>query len=146
MGEEQYPYQELTSTIIGAAIKVHRGLGPGLLESAYEICLCDELDRTGLAFQRQVALPVIYEGRTLECGYRMDIVVENKVILEIKCADALSSIHEAQALTYLRLSGLPVALLINFNVKRLRDGIKRLALTMSSSIDSPHSAPSAPLR
>jgi len=145
MGGDHYPHQELTATVIGAAMKVHRALGPGLLESAYEVCLCDELERSGLAYKSQVALPVVYEGRQLECGYRMDIVVEDKVILEIKCVDALAPIHEAQVLTYLRLSKLPVALLINFNVQRLRDGIKRLALT-HSSLPSSLSAPFAPLR
>lgn len=140
--DEQFPHNDLTERIIGAAIKVHRGLGPGLLESAYKVCLCDELTRAGMQCSSQVPLPVVYERRRLECGYRMDLVVEKAVIVEIKCVEAIAPIHEAQMLTYLRLSKLPVGLLFNFNVQRLRDGIARLALTKPSSF----SASSAPLR
>lgn len=137
-----YPHSDLTEKVIGAAIKVHRGLGPGLLESAYEVCPCDELDRAGLQWSNQVPLPVVYEGRRLDCGYRMDLVVEQRVTIEIKCVDAIASIHEAQLLTYLRLSQPPIGLILNFNVHRLRDGIVRLALTKPGSF----SASSAALR
>jgi GxxExxY protein len=122
-------YQEdLTDKIIGAAIEVHRHLGPGLLESAYEECLCRELDLRDLSFERQKALPLEYKGIKLDCGYRIDIVVENKVALELKCVDSLTAVHEAQLLTYLRLSGLKVGLILNFHVAVMRDGIKRLVL------------------
>jgi len=120
--------EELTHAIIGAAIEVHKGLGPGLLESAYEVCLCDELQRAGLNFRRQVDLPVIYKGRQLDCGYRIDVIVEDSVILELKAVEKLTDIHEAQLLTYLRLSKKRVGLMINFNVAKLRDGIVRRVL------------------
>lgn len=120
---------ECTERIIGAAIEVHRELGPGLLESAYEECLCWELSARSLTFERQVALPVVYRGRRLDVGYRLDIVVESCVVVEIKAVESLLAIHEAQLLTYLRLSGHRVGLLINFNVPFLRDGIKRRVLT-----------------
>lgn len=118
--------KELTEQIIGAAIEVHRHLGPGLLESAYEECLCYEFHLRGLKFERQRPLPLEYKGIKLDCGYRMDIVVEEKVILELKVVDAIAPIHEAQLLTYLRLSGVKIGLIINFNVAVLKDGIKRL--------------------
>jgi GxxExxY protein len=118
----------LTHQIIGAAIEVHRGLGPGLLESAYEECLCWELRQLNLRFDRQVPLPVIYKGVKLPLGYRMDIVVESKVILELKTVDSLLPIHEAQLLSYLRLSGLSIGLLINFHGETIRDNLKRLVL------------------
>ncbi len=118
---------KLTEKVIGACIEIHRELGPGLLESAYEECLCYELAESGLWFSRQQALPVVYKGIQLDCGYRMDIVVENAVILELKTVDALLPIHEAQLLTYLRLTGLPLGLLLNFNVAVFRHGIKRIA-------------------
>ena len=120
--------EALTQTVIGAAIEVHRTLGPGLLESAYERCLCYELEERGIDFQRQVELPVSYKGVKLDCGYKMDVVVGRSVVLELKSVDAIHPIHEAQLLTYLRLSGLRVGLLINFNVPLLRDGIKRRVL------------------
>jgi len=116
----------LTEQIIGAAIEVHRHLGPGLLESAYEECLCHELHLRGLKFERQRPLPLEYKGIKLDCGYRMDIVVEEKVILELKVVDTIAPIHEAQLLTYLRLSGVKIGLIINFNIPVLKDGIKRL--------------------
>src|ERR1035438_9735108 len=116
----------LTDRIIGAAIEVHRHLGPGLLESAYEECLCFELSRSGLPFERQVHLPMSYKGMQLDCAYRMDIVVENAVILEVKAMDAILPIHKAQLLTYLKSSGKQVGLLINFNVPVLKNGIKRM--------------------
>lgn len=137
-----FPHKELTERIIGAAIAVHRAVGPGLLESAYEFCLADEFQHVGLSFERQVALPVVYRGKTLDCGYRMDFVVENKVVIELKCIDKLSAIHEAQLLTYLKLSGLAVGLLINFNVLLLRDGVVRRAIS-NPSFSSALSATSA---
>lgn len=122
------PNDPLTEKIIGCAIAVHRALGPGLLESAYEECLCYELSEQGLAYVRQVALPVMYKEVRLDCGYRMDIVVENRVVVELKTVDVLLPIHEAQLLTYLKLSKMRVGLLLNFHVKALREGIKRMVL------------------
>ena len=116
----------LTGAIIGAAIEVHRQLGPGLLESAYEECLCRELSLRDVEFLRQVPLPVVYKGLKLDCGYRMDIVVANQVIIEVKSVDGVHPIHEAQLLTYLKLSGIRIGLLINFNSVVVKDGIKRL--------------------
>ncbi|MBC8456715.1 MAG: GxxExxY protein [Deltaproteobacteria bacterium] len=107
---------------------MHRHLGPGLLESAYEECLYRELELRGLPFERQRPLPLEYKGIKLDCGYRIDIVVENKVILELKCVDAIAPVHEAQLLIYLRLSGLKVGLILNFYVAVMKDGIKRLVL------------------
>ena len=112
--------------MIGAAIEVHKALGPGLLESAYEECLCHELQLRGISFERQKELPIEYKGVHLDCGYRLDVVVEKGVILELKSCDALQPIHEAQLLTYLKLTGIGVGLLINFNTVVLKDGIKRL--------------------
>ena len=120
--------RDLTGQVIGAAIEVHRILGPGLLESAYEECLCRELELRNLPFHRQEALPVLYKGVEIDCGYRLDVVVDNEVILELKSCSSLEPIHEAQLLTYLRLTGIKVGLLINFNVPTLRDGIKRLVI------------------
>ena len=116
----------LTRQIIASAMKVHSALGPGLLESAYEACLCRELALSGLAFRIQVPLTVPYEGLRLDCAYRLDLVIEEKVIAELKCVEDLLPIHHAQLLTYLRLSGKPVGLLVNFNVAHLRDGIRRV--------------------
>jgi len=121
-------YEELTGEIVGAAIEVHRALGPGLLESAYEECLCREFELRRVRFQRQIALPVSYRGLQLDCGYRMDLVVEEKVVLEIKAVESLAPIHEAQLMTYLKLSGLRAGLLMNFNVVLMKDGIKRIVL------------------
>lgn len=120
--------EQLTEAIIGAAIEVHRALGPGLLESAYEQCLCHELSLRGLSFTRQVDLPVIYKGVRLDCGYRIDLIVEDQVVLELKTVDKIAPVHEAQLLTYLRLSGRKIGLLINFNSAALRTGIKRMVL------------------
>jgi GxxExxY protein len=117
---------QLTERVIGACIEIHKTLGPGLLESAYEECLCHELRLAGLRFERQKPLPVAYKGVQLDCGYRLDVVVENKVVVELKSVDVLAPIHEAQLLTYLKLSGLTVGLLINFNVPVLRRGVKRI--------------------
>lgn len=117
---------ELTEQIIGCAIKVHRALGPGLLESAYEECLYYELNKTGLLIEKQKPLPLVYEEVKLECGYRSDIIVENKVVIEVKSVDSLSDIHLAQVLTYLKLAKCKVGLLLNFNVLKLTDGLKRV--------------------
>lgn len=116
----------ITERIIGAAIEVHRALGPGLLESAYEACLAYELATQGLGVEQQKPLPVVYRDVTLNCGYRIDLLVDGVVIVEIKAVDRLAAIHDAQLLSYLRLSGLNVGLLINFNVKLLKNGIRRL--------------------
>jgi len=118
----------LTEKIIGFAVEVHRQLGPGLLESAYEECLRYELRQSGLVFQRQVPLPVVYKAIRLDCGYRIDIIVEEKVILELKTVERLIPVHDAQLLTYLKLSGVRIGLLLNFNSPVLKDGIRRLVL------------------
>lgn len=118
-------HRELTEQIIGAAIEVHKKLGPGLLESAYEECLCYELSQRSLSFERQLALPVNYKGIRLDCGFVADIVVENRVLIELKAIDAIHPIHEAQLLTYLRITGIRVGLLMNFNVPVMKDGIVR---------------------
>ncbi len=117
---------QLSNRIILSAIEVHRTLGPGLLESAYEECLCHEFSLNGLSFIRQAQIPVAYKGMSLECGYRLDLVVEDKVVLELKSVFKLEPIHDAQLLTYLRLSGYKLGLLLNFNVPLMRDGIKRI--------------------
>ena len=119
---------QVTETIIGAAIEVHRALGPGLLESTYEECLCRELSLRGVPFERQRSLPVEYKGLRLDCGYRLDLLVADTVVVEIKAVESLLPIHEAQLLTYLRLGGWKVGLLINFNVAILRQGIRRRVL------------------
>lgn len=118
---------DLTSKVISAAIEVHKSLGPGLLESAYEECLCRELDLREMNYERQKDLPVEYKGVKLNCGYRLDIVVAGKLILELKACDGLEPIHKAQLLTYLKLTGLKIGLLINFNVPVLKMGIRRIA-------------------
>src|SRR5215208_4420346 len=117
-----------TEAIIGAAVEVHRHLGPGLLESAYEECLCWELRQERLEFQQQLALPIIYKGLKLGLGYRLDIVVERKVVVEVKSVEKLVPIHSAQLLTYLKLSGIGTGLLMNFNTPFLKDGVKRMVL------------------
>jgi GxxExxY protein len=114
-----------TEPIIGAAIEVHKQLGPGLLESTYEECLCHEFQWRRIRFQRQVELPVIYKGLKLDCGYRIDLVVDETVVVELKAVEQLLPVHEAQLLTYLRLARKPVGLLANFNVPLLKDGIRR---------------------
>lgn len=119
---------KLTENIIGAAMDVHRALGPGLLESAYEECLCHELQLRDLRVLRQVAIPVRYKGIELDCGYRLDLVVSDLVVVEIKAIEKLLPIHEAQLLTYLKLGGWPVGLLLNFNVPVLKEGIIRRVL------------------
>ena len=119
---------EITEQIIGAAIEVHQVLGPGLLESAYEECLCHELKLRGLSFERQRPLPVEYKGIELECSYRLDLLVENVIVVEIKAVSAIEPIHEAQLLTYLRIGGWRIGLLVNFNVPVLKNGIRRRVL------------------
>lgn len=118
----------LTEKVIGFAIEVHRQLGPGLLESAYEECLCFELRSAAIAFRRQTSLPVIYKSVRLDCGYRLDVVVENRLIIELKTVERILAVHEAQMLTYLKLSGLCVGLLLNFNTPVLKSGIRRMRL------------------
>lgn len=120
--------RELTERVIGAAIEVHRHLGPGLLESAYGQCLCHELSRRGLVFTRQTSVPVIYKGLRLECGYRSSLVMEERVVLELKAVAELTELHRARLLTYLRPTGKPVGLVINFNVPVLEDGIMRVVV------------------
>ena len=122
------PRDPLTGKVIEAAIEVHRALGPGLLESAYEECLCYELQAAGLAIRRQVPLPVIYKEVRLECGYRLNVVVDECLILELKTVEKIIPIHEAQLLTYLKLSGIKTGLLLNFHGAVMRDGIKRMVL------------------
>ena len=122
---------KLSSRIIGAAIEVHKNLGPGLLESAYEDCLCHELNIQGLIFEQQKPLPVIYKGMRLDCGYRLDIVVEKTVIIELKSCKKIEPIHKAQLLTYLKLSELNLGLILNFNVPLMRDGIVRIVNELS---------------
>ena len=119
---------ELTQRVIGLAIEVHRALGPGLLESVYEECLCSEQATASLPFERQVLLPVLYKGRPLDCGYRLDLVVQKSVIVEIKSVEQLLPVHQAQLLTYLKLSGVPTGLLLNFHTAFLKDGIRRMSL------------------
>ena len=123
---------ELSSRIIGGAIEVHKALGPGLLESAYEECLCHEFDLRDLSFERQQPLSTEYKGRVLDCGYRLDLVVENAIILELKSCEKIEPIHKAQLLTYLKLSGLSLGLLLNFNVPVMRDGIVRIVNNLKS--------------
>ena len=134
---ETQSFNELTEQVIGACIEIHRQLGPGLLESAYEECLCYELSTLGIRFERQKPLPVNYKSVNLDCGYRLDLVVEGKIVLELKTVEHLLPIHEAQLLTYLKLSGLTLGLLINFNVPVLKDGIKRIANHFVDSSASP---------
>ena len=125
---------QLTERIIGAAIEVHRVTGPGLLESAYAECLCYELGRSGIEFKREVRLPIEYKGLKLDCGYRIDLLVEDSVIVEVKAVEHLLPVHSAQLLTYLRLSGRKVGLLLNFNETILKNGLKRLANEVEEEI------------
>ncbi len=118
----------LSYSVIGAAMEVHKKIGPGLLESAYEECLCRELEIREIPFERQKPLPVSYKNYSLECGYRLDVLVANSLVVEIKACDALARIHEAQLLTYMKLGGWRIGLLINFNVEILKTGIKRMVI------------------
>jgi GxxExxY protein len=133
--------------VIGACIEVHRSLGPGLLESAYEECLAHELGLRRLAFERQKPVPVTYKGVQLECGYRLDLVVEDCLVVEVKAVEKLQPLHQAQVLTYLRLTGLPSALLVNFHADTIRRGLRRLVLKPNPfpSFPLPVASPSAHL-
>jgi GxxExxY protein len=124
--ENVYFDSDLTEIIIGSAIEVHRALGPGLLESVYEECLCYELGLRGILFERQKSLPLKYKDVRLEAGYRLDLVIENKIVVELKCVEKILPVHEAQIMTYLRLSKLKTGLLINFFTPVLKDGIRRI--------------------
>jgi len=117
---------QLSGNIIGAAIEVHKTLGPGLLESTYEECLCHELKLRGLSFERQKSLPIEYKGFKLDGGYRLDVIVENSIILELKSCQEIEPIHKAQLLTYLKLSNITLGLILNFNVTIMKDGIVRI--------------------
>ena len=121
-------FDDLSKKVIGCALNVHRELGPGLLESTYEQCLCYELSKAGLQFEQQKELPVKYQDVEIDCGYRIDLLVEGALIIELKSVDALQRIHEAQLLTYMKLSNVGIGLLINFNSILLRDGIRRMVL------------------
>jgi len=121
-------FDKLSNRVIGCAIEVHRELGPGLLESTYEQCLAHELKLNGLRFELQQPLPVKYKGVRLDCGYRVDVLVEDKLIIELKSVEQIKGIHEAQLLTYMRLAEVKIGLLMNFNVMKLKDGIKRFVL------------------
>ena len=125
---EKYVCEELTESIISAAIEVHRNLGPGLLESAYEQCLCHELYLRGIKFQRQRSLPLEYKGIKLDCSYRLDILVEGQIVIELKTIEKILPVHQAQLLTYLKLLPAKVGLILNFREARLKDGICRLVL------------------
>ena len=122
---------KLSSKIIGAAIEVHEALGPGLLESTYEECLCYEFSLRRISYEKQKPLPVVYKDKKLDCGYRIDVVVKNAIILELKACEKIEPIHKAQLLTYLKLSGLKLGLLLNFNVPIMRDGIVRIVNKLS---------------
>jgi GxxExxY protein len=138
--QEKDRLDHITRRIVGAAIEVHKIIGPGLLESAYQTCLAFELRQLGLNVEEQVPLPVIYKDVKLECGYRMDLVVENAIVVEIKAVEALAPIHDAQLLSYLRLSGKRVGLLMNFHVRVLKDGLKRIVNEFPDSALSAFSA------
>jgi GxxExxY protein len=125
---------ELTDAIIGAAMEVHRALGPGLLESTYEMCLCRELSIRGIPFERQVPISVEYKGIKLDCGYRADIVVNGSILVEIKAIDSLLPIHDAQLLSYLKLGGWKIGLPINFNVELLKHGLRRRVLGLDEEV------------
>ena len=125
---EKINYNQITDGIIGASIEVHKQLGPGLLESAYQECLARELFLQNIPFEREVPVPVVYKGVHLECGYRLDLLVDNAVVVEIKAVDLMAPVYEAQLITYLSLGGWQVGLLINFNVVLLKDGVRRRVL------------------
>ena len=124
----------LTDSVIGSGIEVHRALGPGLLESAYEMCLCRELDLRQISFERQKPIPIAYKGIKLDCGYRADLVVDGRLLIEIKSVDAIAAIHEAQLLGYLKLGRWQIGLLINFNVQLLKSGIRRRVLNLKEEV------------
>jgi GxxExxY protein len=138
--DDKHKLDQITQRIIGAAIEVHKTLGPGLLESAYQACLAFELREGDLKIEEQLPLPVIYKNVRLDCGYRIDLLVESEIVIEIKAIEALAPIHEAQLLSYLRLSGKRVGLLINFHVRMLKDGLKRIVNEFPDSAFSAGSA------
>src|SRR5712691_8673331 len=127
-GGEMVEQDPVTAAVIGAAIEVHRFLGPGLLESAYELCLCHELGLRGIEHCRQIKLPLVYKGLRLKEGYRIDVLLPDKLIVEVKAVDAIAPVHEAQLLTYLRLSGIRTGLILNFDAPVLKSGIKRMII------------------
>lgn len=133
----------LTASVISSAMEIHRELEPGLLESTYEMCLCHELSLRQIPFERQKAIPVIYKGVTLDCGYRADLIIDGRLLIEIKSIEAVAAIHEAQLLSYLKLGGWKVGLLINFNVRLLKSGIRRRVLNLEEGINLMNSASSA---
>jgi GxxExxY protein len=120
--------ENVARAVVDAGLKVHRALGPGLLESAYEHCLANEIGTRGFRVRRQIELPIVYDGVTLDAGYRLDLLVEEAIVVEVKSVDALTRVHDAQVLTYLRLSGRRLGFLMNFNVELFRNGVKRLLL------------------
>jgi GxxExxY protein len=138
--DDKHKLDQITQRIIGAAIEVHKTLGPGLLESAYQACLAFELREGGLKVEEQLPLPVVYKNVRLDCGYRIDLLIESEIVIEIKAIEALVPIHEAQLLSYLRLSGKRVELLINFHVRMLKDGLKRIVNEFPDSAFSARSA------
>lgn len=142
-GRSRLGFADPAYDVIGAMLEVHRGLGPGLLESVYERCLAKELELRGMKFERQVALPLRYKGFDLDLSHRLDLVVDGSVIVELKSVEQLTNVHVAQLVTYLKLTGIPVGLLVNFNVCLLRDGLKRvwLAPTRPSFFPSPLRVP-----
>ena len=121
-------FDELSGKVIGCALDVHKQLGPGLLESVYEECLCRELERRGIPFRRQVEVPVLYKGESVKTPLRLDLLVNDAIVVELKAVEKLLPIHEAQMLTYLKLTNKRIGLILNFNVKRMKDGIKRMML------------------
>jgi len=131
---EDFPLADLTGKIIGAAIQVHSALGPGLLESTYQTCLCHDLEELGLETHRRVRVPLVYKGVTLNAAYEMDLLVANEVIVEIKAVEKALPVHQQQLLTYLKLARKPVGLLINFNVPKLIDGVKRVVNTRGAAL------------
>ena len=139
--DQEERLNKITETIIGVAINIHRALGQGLLESAYEVCMVYDLIQVGMKVEQQKPLPVVYRGVKLECGYRLDLMIENEVVVEIKSIDKLLPIHKAQLMSYLKLADCKVGLLINFNVELLKDGIQRV---VNNFPDSPR--PPRPLR
>jgi GxxExxY protein len=135
--QEKASIDEITHRTIGAAIEVHKALGPGLLESVYEQCLCHEFDLRRIPYERQLQFPVVYKGINVDCGYRLDVLVENQVVIEIKAVDELLPVHKAQLLTYMKLGGWKAGLLINFNVPILIQGVHRLV----NHLEEPHPSP-----
>ncbi len=117
---------EIGERLLGCALKVHKALGPGLLESAYETCLAYEFDKTGLTYRRQVTLPIFYDATRIDDGYRLDLLIENRVVVEVKAVAKLAEIHQAQLISYLKLGGFKLGYLLNFNVQKMKDGIRRV--------------------